>query len=93
MIFVIIFQDISHCKFFIWKEDMDNTLSLEKAKLMSLKNHALEMKISNLEVEKMILEEENKSLKLKLSKSKGNYPIQIYVVVFIVGLVFIYYCK
>ncbi|KAK1438978.1 hypothetical protein QVD17_04792 [Tagetes erecta] len=58
------------CKFFMWKEDVDAVFAKEgNWKVLELKNKALEMKIENLEVEKMILVEENKKLRMKIAMS------------------------
>ncbi|KAL8201915.1 hypothetical protein R6Q57_011062 [Mikania cordata] len=58
------------CKFFIWKEEVDAMFSDGcNHKLLESKNKALEMKIANLKVKKTMFEEENKSLKQRLSKS------------------------
>ncbi|KAK1412506.1 hypothetical protein QVD17_33814 [Tagetes erecta] len=58
------------CKFFMWKEDVDVVFAKEgNWKVLELKNKALEMKIENLEVEKMILVEENKKLRMKIAMS------------------------
>ncbi|KAK1418011.1 hypothetical protein QVD17_27147 [Tagetes erecta] len=57
-------------KFFMWKEDVDVVFAKEgNWKVLELKNKALEMKIENLEVEKMILVEENKKLRMKIAMS------------------------
>ncbi|KAI3811294.1 hypothetical protein L1987_21015 [Smallanthus sonchifolius] len=56
----------SDCKFFIWKQQVDVMFSDGgNSNILELKNKALEMKIANLEVEKMMLQEENKTLKNK----------------------------
>ncbi|KAK1421605.1 hypothetical protein QVD17_24077 [Tagetes erecta] len=50
---------------FMWKEDVDAVFAKEgNWKVLELKNKALEMKIENLDVEKMILVEENKKLRM-----------------------------
>ncbi|KAK1419518.1 hypothetical protein QVD17_28692 [Tagetes erecta] len=60
------------CKFFIWKEDVDFVLADKgNSEVLKMKNKSFEIKIANLEVEKMMLQEENKSLKLKLEMSKS----------------------
>ncbi|KAI3803129.1 hypothetical protein L1987_31278 [Smallanthus sonchifolius] len=57
---------LSDCKFFIWKQQVDVMFSDGgNSNILELKNKALEMKIANLEVEKMMLQEENKTLKNK----------------------------
>ncbi|KAK9064097.1 hypothetical protein SSX86_017969 [Deinandra increscens subsp. villosa] len=62
----------SDCNFFMWKDDVASSPVVEdfeaKSKLLAMKNQVLEMKVSKLEAEKMMLEEEVKSLKLKLLK-------------------------
>ncbi|KAI3705061.1 hypothetical protein L1987_75292 [Smallanthus sonchifolius] len=57
---------LSDCKFFIWKQQVDVMFSDGgNSNILKLKNKALEMKIANLEVKKMMLQEENKTLKNK----------------------------
>ncbi|MFS7961227.1 hypothetical protein Hanom_Chr08g00712491 [Helianthus anomalus] len=74
------------CKIFIWKEQVDETLSCgvnisQTNRHIIQKNEALEMKLSNLEMEKSMLEEENKKLKHKLKVSKC--PASPYVIVLV----------
>ncbi|KAK1431083.1 hypothetical protein QVD17_14303 [Tagetes erecta] len=81
------------CKFFIWKEDVDAIFAgHEYRKVLELRNNALEIKIANLEVEKMMLEEENKNLKLKMAKStfvsKKYYIICIVIVVYLLSFLY-----
>ncbi|KAI3806130.1 hypothetical protein L1987_22022 [Smallanthus sonchifolius] len=49
----------SDCKFFIWKQQVDVMFS-DGGNILELKNKALEMKIANMEIEKMIYKKRTK---------------------------------
>jgi hypothetical protein len=60
----------------------------EQERLNQLKNKAFEMKIANLEVEKMLLVEENKKLHLRLKNATAMpFKLIVFLVVTIVVLV------
>ncbi|KAJ0576188.1 hypothetical protein HanIR_Chr05g0221421 [Helianthus annuus] len=58
----------SDSKFFVWKEDVDvNSYGKGKSNLVEI-NKELQIKIANLEIEKIILMEENTKLKKRWSR-------------------------
>ncbi|KAL8224387.1 hypothetical protein R6Q57_019862 [Mikania cordata] len=78
------------CKFFMWKEEVDAMFSDGcNHKLLESKNKALEMKIANLKVKKTMLEEDNKSLKQRLSKS-SFFPKKCLCLVMLNAITLIY---
>ena len=71
---------MSDCKFFIWREDVFRAFTHGARE----KVEAMQSSISDLQLDKMKLEDENKALKLQLAKS--NFPWKTTLLVIVVLL-------
>ncbi|MFS7955845.1 hypothetical protein Hanom_Chr07g00647521 [Helianthus anomalus] len=67
---------LSDCKFFLWKEDVDN-MFIERSNGTSTLVTFKHMKIKNLGLHNMLLTEENKNLKARTFDTETKLMISI----------------